>query len=89
LWVRQLLNFCDGVTGIEKPPVPEIKESPALSLFARPGDGSISTRKIAILVADGVTGDLKALHDGLAGLTIMNPIQFMEWQFKHRNSWYS
>jgi catalase len=51
---------------IEKPPVPEIKESPALSLFARPGDGSISTRKIAILVANGVTGDLKALHDGLA-----------------------
>jgi catalase len=51
---------------IERPPVPEIKESPALSLFARPGDGSISTRKIAILVADGVTGDLKALHDGLA-----------------------
>jgi catalase len=33
---------------------PEVKNSPALSLFARPGDGSIRTRRIAILVADGV-----------------------------------
>ena len=31
--------------------------SPALSLFARPGDGSIRTRRVAILVADGVDGD--------------------------------
>jgi catalase len=46
---------------------PEIDSSSALSLFARPGDGSIRTRKIAILVADGVVGaDLKVLHDGLA-----------------------
>ena len=30
--------------------------SPALSLFARPGDGSIRTRRVAILVADGVDG---------------------------------
>jgi catalase len=51
---------------IEKPPVSEIEASPALSLFARPGDGSIRTRRIAILVADGVAGaDVKALHDGL------------------------
>jgi len=35
---------------------PEVKHSPALSLFARPGDGSIRTRRIAILVADGVDG---------------------------------
>ena len=41
--------------------------SPALSLFARPGDGSIRTRRIAILVADGVDGEAAhALHDGLA-----------------------
>jgi catalase len=33
---------------------PEVKKSPALSLFARPGDGSIRTRRVAILVADGV-----------------------------------
>ena len=36
---------------------PEVKTSPALSLLARPGDGSIRTRRIAILVADGVDGD--------------------------------
>jgi catalase len=53
---------------IEKPAKPEIQASPALSLFARPGDGSIRTRRIALLVADGVNGaDLTALHTGLAG----------------------
>jgi catalase len=52
---------------LETPATPEIEASPALSLFARPGDGSIRTRRIAILVADGVLGaDLKALHEGLA-----------------------
>jgi catalase len=52
---------------MEKPPVPEIDASPALSLFARPGDGKIRTRRIAILVADGVNGaDVTALHAGLA-----------------------
>ena len=40
--------------------------SPALSLFARPGDGSIRTRRVAILVADGCDGDaLVALADRL------------------------
>jgi catalase len=33
---------------------PEVTTSPTLSLFARPGDGSIRTRRVAILVADGV-----------------------------------
>jgi catalase len=33
---------------------PEIQHSPALSLFARPGEQGIRTRRIAILVADGV-----------------------------------
>ena len=52
---------------IDKPAVPEIEASSALSLFALPGDGTIRTRRIAILVADGVAGaDIKALHDGLA-----------------------
>ena len=32
---------------------PEVTASPALSLFARPGDGSIRARRVAILVADG------------------------------------
>ncbi len=35
---------------------PEVSASPALSLFARPGDGSIRTRRVAILVADGCDG---------------------------------
>jgi catalase len=34
--------------------VPEVISSPALSLTARPGDGRIATRRVAILVADGV-----------------------------------
>ena len=34
----------------------EIETAPSLSLMARPGDGGIRTRKIAILVADGVVG---------------------------------
>ena len=37
------------------PPIKgEIERSPALSLLARPGDGSIATRRIALLVADGM-----------------------------------
>jgi catalase len=38
-------------------PKPEISASPALSLKARPGDGSIATRKIAILLADGAEAE--------------------------------
>jgi catalase len=45
---------------------PEVSLSPALSLFARPGDGSIRTRRVAILVADGCDGvALAALADRL------------------------
>jgi catalase len=45
---------------------PEISVSPALSLFARPGDGSIRTRRVAVLVADGCGGrSLVALADRL------------------------
>jgi catalase len=45
---------------------PEVKKSPPLSLFARPGDGGIKTRRIALLVADGVDGKaLNALHRDL------------------------
>jgi catalase len=36
---------------------PEVTASAALSLFARPGDGSIRARRVAILVGDGVDGD--------------------------------
>jgi catalase len=45
---------------------PEVKKSPPLSLFARPGDGGIRTRRVAILVADGVDGaGALALHEAL------------------------
>jgi catalase len=48
---------------LEQPVTPEVTASPALSLTARPGDGSIRTRKVAILVAPGVIGaPLLALH---------------------------
>jgi catalase len=46
---------------------PEVKVSPALSLFARPGSAGIRTRSIAVLVAHGVKGaSLTALHERLA-----------------------
>jgi catalase len=45
---------------------PEVSVSPALSLFARPGDGSIRTRRVAIVVADGCDGDaVTAIADRL------------------------
>jgi catalase len=48
------------------PPAPEVSASPALSLTARPGDGNIKARKVAILAADGVEGTaLNAVYDAL------------------------
>ena len=45
---------------------PEIDRSEALSLLARPGHVGIATRRIAILVADGVNGAAAlALHEAL------------------------
>ncbi|MBU7573542.1 MAG: catalase [Hydrogenophaga sp.] len=41
---------------LDNPAQPEVSHSPALSLLARPGDGSIKGRKVAMLVADGVNG---------------------------------
>jgi catalase len=35
---------------------PEVTHSPALSLTARPGDGSVAGRKVAVVVADGCVG---------------------------------
>jgi catalase len=47
----------------------EVKASPALSLLARPGDGTIRTRRIAILVANGVAGEAaRAVHAELLEL---------------------
>src|SRR5688572_18889405 len=39
---------------LEKKVKPEVTTSKALSLFARPGDGDLRGRRVAILVADGV-----------------------------------
>jgi len=45
----------------------EVEESLALSLFARPGSGGIATRKVALLVADGIDAtSLRAAHSALA-----------------------
>ncbi|MCV2355993.1 catalase [Paucibacter sp. B2R-40] len=51
---------------IDKAIQPEISHSPALSLMARPGDGSVKGRKIAILLAEGVVGQsAAAVHAAL------------------------
>jgi catalase len=51
---------------LERRPKSEIKASQALSLFARPGDGTVRARRIAILVAAGVaSASLKTLHTTL------------------------
>ena len=52
---------------LAKAPKPEVTVSSPLSLFARPGDGKIRTRRVAILVAPGVDGDAaETLHTALA-----------------------
>jgi catalase len=54
---------------LKRAPKPEILLSPALSIFSNPGDGEVRTRRIAILVEDGVDGvAAQALHEGLAAL---------------------
>ncbi|HET7729301.1 MAG TPA: catalase [Usitatibacter sp.] len=51
---------------IVDPQEPEVRASPALSLLARPGDGRIATRKVAILVAAGMEGEsAMAVHEAL------------------------
>ncbi|AEG93116.1 catalase [Ramlibacter tataouinensis] len=46
---------------LANPAKPEVQKSPALSLLARPGDGSLKGRKVAVLVAPGVEGKSVAL----------------------------
>lgn len=41
---------------VRQVPRPEVEQSPSLSLTARPGHAGVATRKIAILVAEGVDG---------------------------------
>ena len=52
---------------LENPPRPEVEASAALSLFARPGNGSVAARRVALLVCDGVDADsLRSVHMALA-----------------------
>ena len=51
---------------LESPAAPEITESPALSLMFRPSQQGIRTRKVAMLIADGVDSEsLMAVHAAL------------------------
>ncbi|HSD37688.1 MAG TPA: catalase [Rhodocyclaceae bacterium] len=51
---------------LNKSTKPEVLKSPALSLKALPGDGGIRTRKVAILIADGVHGaSIRAIEAAL------------------------
>jgi catalase len=49
---------------LKRPAPAEVTNSPALSLTALPGEGGIRTRKIALLVADGVEGESLAALQG-------------------------
>jgi catalase len=52
---------------IQREVTPEVTASAALSLFARPGDGSVRARKVAFLVADGCdAAAVRALAERLA-----------------------
>ena len=42
---------------LANPAKPEVTVSPPLSLMARPGDGTIKARKIALLIAPGIMGE--------------------------------
>ena len=60
------LELPDALPRLRKAIKPEVDQSPTLSLTARPGDVGIRTRKVAILIADGVDGaPLKKLHKSL------------------------
>jgi catalase len=49
-----------------KDPIPAYAPSPALSLLSRPGETGIRTRRVAILVANGVDGDkVRAMYTSL------------------------
>jgi catalase len=51
---------------LEQPAAPEVTQSQALSLLARPGNGSIAGRKVALMAAPGADGaSLVAVHAAL------------------------
>jgi len=65
LGIRQLPEPMPKV--LQQDVAAEVAKSPALSLTARPGDGSIRTRRVALLVADGANGAaLKTLAQRLS-----------------------
>ena len=52
---------------LDTPAAPEVTVSAALSLLARPGDGSVKARRVALLVADGIDAEsLRQVHAALA-----------------------
>ena len=51
---------------LARPAKAEVSVSPTLSLLARPGDGSVKARKIALLVAPGVDASIKQVYKALA-----------------------
>jgi catalase len=50
---------------VEHPATPEVTESPTLSLLARPGSVGVKTRRVGIVIADGVDGASTG-HEALA-----------------------
>src|SRR4029453_14521757 len=64
LGIRQLPSPMPKV--MTRDVTPRVSGPPALALFARPGDGGIRTRRVAIVVSDGCDGaPLVALADRL------------------------
>jgi catalase len=55
LGIRQLPEPMPKV--LQQDVTAEVAQSPALSLMTRPGDGSIRSRRVALLVADGANGE--------------------------------
>lgn len=61
-----LKQLPEPLPSIVKRPQAEVQTSKALSLLARPGEAGIETRRIAILVADGVDGaGASTIHQAL------------------------
>jgi catalase len=57
---------------LAQPAEPEVTRSPALSLLARPGDGKLTGRKVALLVAPGVEGgSIQKIQAALVGAGVV------------------
>ncbi len=52
---------------IDKVPPAELDSAPSLSLMALPGDGKIGTRKVAVLIGNGI--EAQSIKDVMKGLT--------------------